>query len=120
MIPRKEVGHSPVPVKPETATSTWDVPVDQPKKKYTPFAFGASATGWTLSDRFDRVLPPHRRYCGRSRRTLLLAVLALLLCLLALVIGLAVGLTRKSGYVLFCPAMLTISCPWMRLLIPNA
>jgi hypothetical protein len=42
------------------------------------------------------VLPPHRRYLGRSRRTLLIIVLVAFLCLLALIIGLAVGLGGGS------------------------
>jgi hypothetical protein len=110
MIPRKEVGPSTVPAKPApdlknetelSASASWDAPEAQTKKKHSPFGASATATGWALSDRFDRILPPHRRYYGRSRRTLLLAILALFLCLLALVVGLAVGLTRKSGgYVL--------------------
>lgn len=57
---------------------------------------GASAAGWAFSDRLDRMLPPHRRYFGRSRRTLLIVVLVIFLCLLALIIGLAVGLTKGS------------------------
>jgi hypothetical protein len=106
MIPRKEVGPSTVPAKPApdlknetelSASASWDAPEAQAKKKHSPFGASATATGWALSDRFDRILPPHRRYYGRSRRTLLLAILALFLCLLALVVGLAVGLTRKSG-----------------------
>jgi hypothetical protein len=110
MIPRKEVGPSTVPAKPapdlknETelgASTSWDASEAQTKKKHSPFGASTTATGWALSDRFDRILPPHKRYYGRSRRTLLLAILALFLCLLALVVGLAVGLTRKSGgYVL--------------------
>jgi hypothetical protein len=106
MIPRKEVGPSTVPAKPApdlknetelSASASWDAPEAQTKNKHSPFGASATATGWALSDRFDRILPPHRRYYGRSRRTLLLAILALFLCLLALVVGLAVGLTRKSG-----------------------
>ena len=108
MIPRKEVGASNAPAKPapdikaETqlhASADWDGSEAQATKKHTPFGATAATAGWALRDRFDRILPSHKRYCGRSRRTLLLAILALFLCLLALVVGLAVGLTRKSGYV---------------------
>ncbi|KAF2637876.1 hypothetical protein P280DRAFT_385472, partial [Massarina eburnea CBS 473.64] len=53
-------------------------------------------TGWAISARFDRVLPPHKRYLGRSRRTLLIPVGVIFLLLLGLIIGLAVGLSSKS------------------------
>ena len=49
-----------------------------------------------ISAKLDSVLPPHRRYFGRSRKTFLWILLALLLAVLALIIGLAVGLTKRS------------------------
>jgi hypothetical protein len=102
-IPRKEISEpSPAHMK-EVATSrsvdsTWDVPEEgqtktNPKRKFLGAGTGA---GWALSDRLDRMLPPHKRYFGRSRRTLLIVVLAAFLCLLALIIGLAVGLGGGS------------------------
>jgi hypothetical protein len=97
-IPRKEVGApAPAHVKEVDNTSSaeahWDGAGDVPvKKKHNILGTGAGATGWALSDRFDRVLPPHKRYFGRSRRTLLIIILVAFLCLLALIIGLAVGL----------------------------
>jgi hypothetical protein len=51
----------------------------------------------TLRERFDRFVPPHRTYFGRSRRTFLLVLLAIFLCLLALVLGLGIGLGRKKS-----------------------
>ncbi|KAF2727732.1 hypothetical protein EJ04DRAFT_594031 [Polyplosphaeria fusca] len=75
----------------------WEIPEDGVQKR-TRFRFGGTTTGWALADRFDRLLPPHRRYLGRSRRTLLIAVAVTFLALLALVIGLAVGLTKKSSH----------------------
>jgi hypothetical protein len=46
--------------------------------------------------RFNRIFPPYKRYCfGRlRRRTFLLVLLGVFLAILALVIGLAVGLSR--------------------------
>lgn len=101
-IPRKEIGEpSPAHLKEvdthRSAESTWDIPEEgQNKKKRNIFGAGTGATGWALKDRFDRVLPPHRKYLGRSRRTLLIAILVAFLCLLALIIGLAVGLSGGS------------------------
>jgi hypothetical protein len=100
-IPRKEIGEpSPAHLK-EVATSrsvdsTWDLPVEEQKPRRTVLGVGTGATGWALSDRFDRVLPPHRRYFGRSRKTLLVIILVAFICLLALIIGLAVGLSSGS------------------------
>lgn len=116
MIPRKEIARKDVPQRAvegpspaylketgssNTATS-WDVPEEgQKKRKRAMFgAVAGTGAGWALSDRFDRILPPHRRYLGRSRRTFLIALLIALVCLLALIIGLAVGLSKKSRYVL--------------------
>ncbi|UPX20794.1 uncharacterized protein EKO05_0011014 [Ascochyta rabiei] len=108
MIPRKEIARKELPrggvEEPPSAhlkevgvtgtASTWDVPKEgQSKRRHMHFGAGA---GWALSDRFDRALPPHRRYLGRSRRTLIVAVIVAFVCLLALIIGLAVGLSGKS------------------------
>lgn len=103
-IPRKEIGEpSPAHLKEVTTSrsfeSTWDVDVPeeaQREKKRKFLGAGTGASGWALSDRFDRMLPPHRRYFGRSRRTLLIIILVAFLCLLALIIGLAVGLSGGS------------------------
>lgn len=113
MIPRKEIARKEVPQRtveePSTAhlkeigtsntATTWDVPDEgQKKRKRLHLGAGAGAgagAGWALSDCFDRILPPHKRYLGRSRRTFLIALLVAFLCLLALIIGLAVGLSRK-------------------------
>lgn len=50
-------------------------------------------------NRLDSWLPPHRRYLGLRRKWFLVACFAALLALLALIIGLSVGLTRHSRYV---------------------
>ncbi|PSN63786.1 hypothetical protein BS50DRAFT_576403 [Corynespora cassiicola Philippines] len=78
--------------------SGWDIPEEGiSKRRHIHLGLGASSTRWAIADRFDRILPPHRRYLGRSRRTFLIAIAILLLCLLALIIGLAVGLTKKNS-----------------------
>ena len=59
---------------------------------------GPNPIKWALSDRLDRVLPRHKRYCGRSRKTLLIILLVVALCLLALIIGLAAGLSKRKKY----------------------
>jgi hypothetical protein len=100
-IPRKEVG-APAPAHVKEVDNTtradehWDIPGDAPSKKKHNILGGVGVTRWALADRFDRVLPPHRRYLGRSRRTLLIIILVAFLCLLALIIGLAVGLGGGS------------------------
>jgi hypothetical protein len=113
MIPRKEVARKEVPQRAaeepapaqvkELGTSNtatpWNGPEEGQKNRNGPL-FGAgvgTGAGWALSDRFDRILPPHRRYLGLSRRTVLIALLVAFVCLLALIIGLAVGLSKKSG-----------------------
>jgi hypothetical protein len=101
-IPRKQIAEpSSAHVKEvdtaRSADSGSDTPGDgQSKKKHNFLGAGPGATGWALSDRLDRILPPHRRYFGRSRRTLLIIILVAFLCLLALIIGLAVGLSGGS------------------------
>ncbi|KAF2824500.1 hypothetical protein CC86DRAFT_408578 [Ophiobolus disseminans] len=105
-IPRKEVkAPAPAPAHlkevetAKSANSSWDIPEEgQSKRRRNHLGAGAGATRWALSDRFDRMLPPHKRYFGRSRRTLLIIVLVVFLCLLALIIGLAAGLSgTKKG-----------------------
>lgn len=60
---------------------------------YVAAATAASRPG--LKERFDGIMPPHRRYMGRSRRTVLLGVLGLV-ALLILVLGLGLGLGLKK------------------------
>lgn len=108
MIPRKEITRKELPRRDvdepapahlkefgtiDTAT-TWDVPEEEQSKNRR-IHLGAGAR-WAMSDRFDRILPPHKKFLGRSRRTFLIILLVAVLCLLALVIGLAVGLSKKS------------------------
>lgn len=104
-IPRKEIGVSePAPAHlkevqtGKSVDSTWDSPEEgQGKRKRGFLGAGSGAgVGWALSDRFNRILPPHKRYFGRSRRTVLIIIGVAFLCLLALIIGLAVGLGGGS------------------------
>ncbi|KAH6611910.1 RlpA-like double-psi beta-barrel-protein domain-containing protein-containing protein [Boeremia exigua] len=106
-IPRKEIARKELPNREieglapahfkergaSDTSATWNVPGEGPSKKRR-IHLGAGA-GWAVTDRFDRVLPPHKRYFGRSRRTFLIALLVTFVCLLALIIGLAVGLSKK-------------------------
>lgn len=46
--------------------------------------------------KFNTMMPPHRRYLGQSRRTILISV-GVLIALLGIIIGLAVGLIRKGA-----------------------
>ncbi|USP73462.1 hypothetical protein yc1106_00736 [Curvularia clavata] len=57
------------------------------------------ALGSAFSRRLDNFLPPHKRYLNNriGRRTLLIIVGAAFLSLLALIVGLAVGLSSKSS-----------------------
>lgn len=52
-----------------------------------------------MSRKLDRVMPSHRKYCGCSRRLLLIFCTVVFVVIMALAIGLGVGLTRGSGYV---------------------
>ncbi|KAF2188661.1 hypothetical protein K469DRAFT_703264 [Zopfia rhizophila CBS 207.26] len=102
MTTPQEATNEPAKAPPPTHTNNpsapdWEVPKEGAQKRFR-FHIGGAATRWAISDRFDRFLPPHKRYLGRSRRTLLIAIAVLFVLLLGLIIGLAVGLTRKSEH----------------------
>lgn len=82
----------PVPSAPETAKEEEAMPIAPAHAPIT-----VSPPRPTMMERFDKVLPAHRTYLGRSRRTFLIILLAAFLCLLALVIGLGVGLSKKHS-----------------------
>ncbi|ELQ35685.1 riboflavin aldehyde-forming enzyme [Pyricularia oryzae Y34] len=48
-------------------------------------------------NRLDRILPPHRKYLGMRRRVFLIALAAAAVALLILIVGLAAGLSSRSG-----------------------
>ena len=47
---------------------------------------------------FDRVMPKYRKYLGFSRKIACITIIVVFLILLALILGLAIGLGRKSRY----------------------
>lgn len=49
-----------------------------------------------IRTRFNTVLPADRRYVGMTRRVCILVSLAICLIVLALILGLAIGLSRRS------------------------
>ena len=59
-----------------------------------PAANTTPGTSWRTQ--FDARMAPHRRYFGMSRKLFLLVLVGVTIALLALVIGLAAGLTGKS------------------------
>ena len=67
------------------------------KGKHIPAATQESFKDRALSH-FDRVMPPHRTYFGASRRVACIVLAVALLLLLALIIGLAAGLSPHSSY----------------------
>lgn len=96
--PEDEAPKEPVTVKAvEKPPSDWELPEEGTSRKFR-IPIARRAAGWAIADRFDRLLPPHKRYLGRSRRTFLICVGVVFVVLLSLIIGLSVGLTRKSKY----------------------
>ena len=65
---------------------------DQNVKKYRPL-HGVKTSALGI---LDRVMPPHRRYCGLQRRYACIIILATCLVSLALILGLAIGLSNRS------------------------
>lgn len=55
------------------------------------------STKATLRAKLDSIMPPHRRYLGMSRKIFLWVLLAAAIALFVLIIGLAAGLSSKSG-----------------------
>lgn len=47
-------------------------------------------------EKFERVMPAHRRYCGLSRKIVCFVILAIVIAVLVLIIGLAAGLSSRS------------------------
>ena len=50
----------------------------------------------TYQSKLDAMLPPHKRYLGVQRRTFLIILAAVSISLLALIIGLSVGLSKRN------------------------
>ena len=84
-----------------TASVNWEGEAqDQRKEKPPPLAAGDhSNLRQRLDARIDKILPPHRKYGGLSRRSACLVVTGVLLIFLALIIGLSIGLSMRNGCV---------------------
>lgn len=80
--------------------SIMDKEVEVPEWEHTNGSNGARPVTHSakpsLKEKFDTAMPPHKKYLGMKRNIFLLALLAAFLALLALIVGLAVGLTQKS------------------------
>ncbi|KAM0708593.1 hypothetical protein Q7P35_005245 [Cladosporium inversicolor] len=76
--------------------SLTDKEVEVPEWEHTAAGPVTHSAKPSLKEKFDTAMPPHKRYLGMKRNIFLLALLAAFLALLALIIGLAVGLTQKS------------------------
>ncbi|KAF2443098.1 hypothetical protein P171DRAFT_433436 [Karstenula rhodostoma CBS 690.94] len=74
--------------------SDWEVPEESTATRKR-LHLGSTSTRWAIADRFDRVLPPYKRYIGLKRRTFLFVLLGVLLAVIALAVGLGVGLGNK-------------------------
>lgn len=71
---------------------------------WEPAAAGANGAvkrpiGEILRNKLDTVMSPNRKYLGMRRRVFLLVVAGALLALIALIVGLSVGLTAGARYV---------------------
>ena len=100
----KDIEKAPPPHHPVTSWESSESQTGAPKRGCFHW-LAASPTTWMLSDRFDRVMPPHRKYMKLSRRKFVIACLVLLLLLIGLVLGLAIGLSLslRSRYVTLPP-----------------
>lgn len=92
---------------PDHQLPDWETP-NPPRRKISsriPKSYLYSGRGGDLrtkvSRELDRILPSDRKIFGCSRRVLLAILGATFLTALAIAIGLGVGLSRRSGYVLF-------------------
>ena len=72
----------------------WEVPEEGTTRKKR-VHLGSASTRWAIADRFDRVLPPYKRYVGLTRRMFLFLVVGVVLAVVALAVGLGVGLSKK-------------------------
>jgi hypothetical protein len=79
-----------------------DKEVEVPEWEHTGAAIdngtATRAPGSALRQKFDSAMPPYKKYLGMKRKVFLLVLLVAFLALLALIIGLAVGLSQKSKY----------------------
>jgi hypothetical protein len=72
----------------------WEIP-EEGTTRTRGLHLGSASTRWAIADRFDRIFPPYKRYVGLKRRTFLLILLGVVLAIIALAVGLGVGLSKK-------------------------
>jgi hypothetical protein len=97
----EEPPKKPLPAYDAEGKDAFDWEAEQGASKPTRWRFPQCTIGLgtsPIASRFDRLFPPDKRYFGRfSRRTFVLCIVGLLLAIVALVVGLSVGLTKKSS-----------------------
>lgn len=104
------VKHPDVAHKPATRIPEWEVPASQkhrggptlphvprPHIEWPRHSSSGGAGRGRVSEKFNTVFPRHKRYLGLSRRIFLVCLAALLVILIAVVLGLSIGLSRKRG-----------------------
>lgn len=95
---------APAPTAPQSATEPtavqipeWDENAKSTAATTTKtHSRGANGTKTLLQDKFNTILPRSRTYLGLTRRTFLIVLACAFFALLALIIGLSVGLTKHS------------------------
>lgn len=91
-----EATHPTTPLQPPTQQpilAEWDSNAVTATTSHTKSRAGGKTV---LQEKFNAVLPRTRSYFGLKRRTFLIVLACAVLALLALIIGLAVGLTKHS------------------------
>ncbi|KAK5129417.1 hypothetical protein LTR08_003273 [Meristemomyces frigidus] len=92
-VPTKTVQDSDIHI-PE-----WDdAAVSKQSEKYSTPSAPRQSVKASVNSKLDAFLPPHKRYIGLSRKVFLWVLLATTLAVLALIIGLAAGLTGGSEH----------------------
>ncbi|MCJ1333233.1 hypothetical protein MMC10_009927 [Thelotrema lepadinum] len=78
-----------------TQLPEWETPNNGVTKE-APYGKTTSSSRFQLRPLLDRHMPPHKRYLGLRRRLFLLVLACIIIALLALIVGLAVGLTLRN------------------------
>ena len=78
--------------------SVADKEIEVPEWEHTDNTGANHPPGRNFQQNLDSAMPPHKKYLGMRRKVFLIVLVAAILALLALIIGLAVGLTRDSKY----------------------
>ena len=80
-----------------TQLPEWETPNNGVTKE-APYGKTTSSSRFQLRPLLDRHMPPHKRYLGLRRRLFLLVLACIIIALLALIVGLAVGLTLRNKW----------------------